>query len=451
MVELAINRLFQGDFDGMNRWGGRAAETAARFDDRAQVATALAVQAAGAAMVGASAAGREKRDEAAQAIDALTDVELIGHLDGLTHLSLAEMYLDCFEDSRRHADRALTLSRATGQGDYLAPIAAMLGTCSWVRGRVSDAVDVLEGAVEAARLMDDAQGRCWTLFNLSDAYSAAGSVDAALAAAEESWELARALDRGPIPAHAGCALGLALLNTGRAERAAEVFAEAGNEELRLIGGAWRGRYLEVFARSLLAAGRRSEANCVVAAAQRCAKEVDLPFAHATADLALAALALEEGDGERAAAHACAAVWAFNSVGHLYDAARARVVAGRSLALAGRREQAAAELERAAADFGSFGVARYRAEAERELRKLGRAVYHRTAAGSDDAGLGSLTERELQVARFVVDRKTNPEIASELFLSQKTVETHLRNIFRKVGVSSRVELARAVEQADSSQG
>jgi DNA-binding NarL/FixJ family response regulator len=52
-----------------------------------------------------------------------------------------------------------------------------------------------------------------------------------------------------------------------------------------------------------------------------------------------------------------------------------------------------------------------------------------------------------VARLVVDRRTNPEIAAELFLSQKTVETHLRNIFRKVDVSSRVELARAVERAD----
>ena len=62
-------------------------------------------------------------------------------------------------------------------------------------------------------------------------------------------------------------------------------------------------------------------------------------------------------------------------------------------------------------------------------------------------MASLTERELELARLVVDRKTNPEIAAELFLSQKTVETHLRNIFRKVGVANRVELARAVEQAD----
>jgi len=60
---------------------------------------------------------------------------------------------------------------------------------------------------------------------------------------------------------------------------------------------------------------------------------------------------------------------------------------------------------------------------------------------------SLAERELQAARLVVDRKTNPQIAAALFLSQKTVETHLRNIFHKMGVYSRVDLARAVERVD----
>jgi DNA-binding CsgD family transcriptional regulator len=62
-------------------------------------------------------------------------------------------------------------------------------------------------------------------------------------------------------------------------------------------------------------------------------------------------------------------------------------------------------------------------------------------------VATLTGRELQVARLVVDRKTNPEIAAELFLSKKTVEHHLRHIFRKLNVGSRVELARAVEGAD----
>ena len=52
-----------------------------------------------------------------------------------------------------------------------------------------------------------------------------------------------------------------------------------------------------------------------------------------------------------------------------------------------------------------------------------------------------------MARLVVDRKTNPQIAAELFLSPKTVETHIRNIFQKLSVSSRIEVARVVERAD----
>jgi DNA-binding NarL/FixJ family response regulator len=103
---------------------------------------------------------------------------------------------------------------------------------------------------------------------------------------------------------------------------------------------------------------------------------------------------------------------------------------------------------AAAAFDACGALRYRQSEERELRKLGRHIHRRTRPGTTDgSGMRSLTERERQVARLVVDRKTNPEIASELFLSQKTVETHLRNIFHKMDLTTRVALARAVERAD----
>ena len=96
-----------------------------------------------------------------------------------------------------------------------------------------------------------------------------------------------------------------------------------------------------------------------------------------------------------------------------------------------------------------GAVRFREAAERELGKLGRRPHRRTRAGkAGTTGIDSLTERELQVARLVVDRRTNPEIAAELFLSQKTVESHLRNIFRKVGVSTREELARLVARAEA---
>ncbi len=143
------------------------------------------------------------------------------------------------------------------------------------------------------------------------------------------------------------------------------------------------------------------------------------MAVAWADRAAVAVDLYAGDVAEAADRALAAAAAADEAGAPIEAALSRTLAGRALAQAGERERAATELLRAAREFEARGALRYRDEAEREL----------------------------QVARLVVDRKTNPEIAAELFLSQKTVETHLRNIFRKIDVSSRVALARAVERAD----
>jgi DNA-binding CsgD family transcriptional regulator len=59
------------------------------------------------------------------------------------------------------------------------------------------------------------------------------------------------------------------------------------------------------------------------------------------------------------------------------------------------------------------------------------------------GLGSLTDTERSVANLVAEGLTNRQIAERVFVSRHTVDFHLRSIFRKVGVASRVELARQV--------
>ena len=57
-------------------------------------------------------------------------------------------------------------------------------------------------------------------------------------------------------------------------------------------------------------------------------------------------------------------------------------------------------------------------------------------------MAALSPREREVVALVAAGRTNPAIAEELFLSVKTVETHLRNVFVKLGVASRAEVAAA---------
>src|SRR5262249_24040128 len=158
------------------------------------------------------------------------------------------------------------------------------------------------------------------------------------------------------------------------------------------------------------------------------------------------------DPARAAERGLASAAAADKAGAPIEAALSRIVAGRALGHAGQAGRAVAELEHAAAQLDACGARRYRDEAGRELGKLGHRIHRRSRPGNPGGrGVESLTEGELQVARLVVDRKTNPQIAADLFLSQKTVETHLRNIFHKINVSSRVGLSRAIERTDRTAG
>lgn len=169
------------------------------------------------------------------------------------------------------------------------------------------------------------------------------------------------------------------------------------------------------------------------------------MATAMAERSAAAIALDAGDLQYAARRALASVAAADEVGIPVEAALSRSLAGLALAKAGEPERAVVELETAAAALHACGASRYRDAAELELRRLGRHVSRRSNPGeASGVGVASLTQRERQVADLVVSRCTNREIAAMLFLSPKTVETHLRHIFHKLDVTSRVEVARTLE-------
>jgi DNA-binding NarL/FixJ family response regulator len=87
-----------------------------------------------------------------------------------------------------------------------------------------------------------------------------------------------------------------------------------------------------------------------------------------------------------------------------------------------------------------GAALEKQLAERSLRRLGVRTWGRGRADPLREGFDSLTEREKEIAGLIRDGATNPQIAQALFLSRKTVERHVSNIFLKLGVKNRTEAA-----------
>ena len=296
MIELAVGGMYRAEFDAMRDWAARAADAAAPLGDQALIAGVLGVRALAGALSGAIPEARAQRDEAAALIDTLGDEEVARRLDALVNLATAEMYLDQFDASGRHAERALGIGRATGQGDLFPLTVPILGTALWMQGRMAESAEVIDGAVDAARLVDNLQGVAWNLFNRSFAALAAGDVALALATAEQSIDIIKDLDATVLSGWAYMARAAALFENGRADEAAELLAaEVGGDELRLIPGGWRAVALELLTRCRLAAGRRGAAERAAAATAACAEEIGLPMATAMSALANARLDLDGGN------------------------------------------------------------------------------------------------------------------------------------------------------------
>jgi len=121
-----------------------------------------------------------------------------------------------------------------------------------------------------------------------------------------------------------------------------------------------------------------------------------------------------------------------------ELARAHLVYGEWLRRQNRRVDARDQLRTAYEMLTAMGIDGFAERARRELLATGETVRKRT-----DETAGQLTGQEAQIARLAGEGNTNPEIGAQLFLSPRTVEYHLHKAFRKLGVSSRRELRRAM--------
>jgi DNA-binding CsgD family transcriptional regulator len=124
-----------------------------------------------------------------------------------------------------------------------------------------------------------------------------------------------------------------------------------------------------------------------------------------------------------------------SSGHMVlHLARAHLLYGEWLRREGRRLEAREQLRTAHDALGDSGAAAFAARAARELRATGEQPRTRSTSPSE-----ALTDHELQIARLVAAGATSREVAAQLFLSTRTIEAHLRNIFPKLGITSRRQL------------
>jgi DNA-binding CsgD family transcriptional regulator len=180
------------------------------------------------------------------------------------------------------------------------------------------------------------------------------------------------------------------------------------------------------------AGERQSARQWLAAVEPWAESLQVAWARAVAAHCAALLADDPAETEcrfreAIAIHAGAT--------RPFERARTELAFGEFLRR-GRRRVEAREHLRAALDlFEMLGAAPWAERARVELRASGQTARRRDASKRDE-----LTPQELQIARFVAQGSSNREVAAQLFLSPRTVDFHLRNVFRKLDVTSRAQLA-----------
>ncbi|GAB3264921.1 helix-turn-helix transcriptional regulator [Nocardioides dilutus] len=283
-----------------------------------------------------------------------------------------------------------------------------------VRGAFEKAIAELEGAA-ARYVAADTPGAAGLAFaEKGDLLRIRGEHDAA----EAAFQQAIGLGHDPQPAHA-----LLSLACGRTDAACAAVRRVLGEPRDPIH---RSQLLPGAIEVLIAGDDLAAARPLVAELVAVGDGFESSSLRAMAGYAVGALALAEDRPEEALASTRPALQGWRELGWPYETARTQVLVGRALRQLGDEESAAAELAAAARALAALGARPAALEADRLLAP-GRLP-------------GGLTAREAEVLRLVAAGRSNPEIATALFLSEKTVARHLSNIFTKLDVRSRTAAA-----------
>lgn len=222
---------------------------------------------------------------------------------------------------------------------------------------------------------------------------------------------------------------------GQVQRAASLLVTAsGGPDLPRIKSWDRAFGYELL---VTAALRRGDIAAALRWAELCAPLSTVPVAAAAVERTLSRVAIAQGDHEDAASRAHASATLDELSGARLEQLRARVLYATALASTGQRDLAIQTLSGIASDADALGATSIRNLAAREWRALVRR--DAPAAG----GFASLSDREREIAVLVAEGHTNRSIGSTLFLSERTVQTHLSRILSVLGLPSRTAIPAAL--------
>ena len=232
-------------------------------------------------------------------------------------------------------------------------------------------------------------------------------------------------------------LGLAELAAGDAAAADRHFAEA-VAALETMGflepAVWRidGDAIE----AAVGSDNLDRAEALLARFEPAAERSAIPWSLAVSARCRALVLAARGETRKASGVLADALAAHERSPVPFEHARTLLVHGQVLRRLKQKREARHSLDRAVAIFGDLGAARWVARAHDELKRT------TTRAAPDD-----LSETELRIARLAASGMTNDAIAADAFVSRKTVEANLSRAYRKLGIRSRAQLARALDARD----
>jgi ATP/maltotriose-dependent transcriptional regulator MalT len=443
LIELANNALVRCDYPALAQRAAdalREATCADRNSLRAVAAAQVGYAAYNLAMIDNA---RAAVSTAARLVDEMSDDELGARLHTALVLSFAECNLEDTASAIAHATRGLELAQATGQVLVAPALYVTRALARANRGEVCRAIEDTSAAYEVSTYT----GSAWTAAIARGVSSWVhiwrGDLDTALRHADEAIRIGATVGSALVTSNVGLYRAEALLEAGRvAEVADALLGAAGGADMPLLERPWRSRAVQILVRAALTR------NDVVAARDWLergkAELAGIPLNCRQADVLHAEAAVLLAEGSETAAReavpvALAAVAAAERGGAPVEAGRARILAGIAKARSGLRPDGLAELHRAERDLDALGALRHRDQAVRELRRLGRRVHRRP----ESAAPGALSLREREIAELVAAGRTNRQIAAQLVISERTVETHVARILGKLDLRSRAAVGAAL--------